>query len=83
MYVHIGQNVNLRDRHILAVMDMDRATAHSADFRQYLLKAEKDGSLEWLGPEIPRSVVITDERIYLTPVRSATIRERMMRFEVS
>lgn len=77
MYIHIGNDVSLPDVFIVAVFDLDRSTEDSDLCREFLLRSEKDGKLQWLGPEIPRAVIISMDRVYLTPVRAETIRERM------
>lgn len=77
MYIHIGNDVSLPDVFVVAVFDLDRSTKDSELCREFLLRAEKEGKLQWLGPELPRAVVISMERIYLTPVRAETIRDRL------
>lgn len=77
MYIHIGNDVSLPDVFIVAVFDLDRSTEDSELCREFLLRSEKEGKLQWLGPEIPRAVIISMDRVYLTPVRAETIRERL------
>lgn len=77
MYIHIGNDVSLPDVYIVAVFDLDRSTRESALCRDFLLRTEQAGKLQWLGPEIPRAVIVTMDRVYLTPVRAETIRERL------
>lgn len=79
MYIHIGQDVSLLAHWLVAVLDMDRATGESQDLRDFLLQAEKRGNLQWLGPEIPRSIVVTLDRVYLSPVSAETLKQRFSR----
>lgn len=76
MYIHIGQDVSILSSWLVAVLDLDRASAQSQDFQDFLLQAEESNRLEWLGPEIPRSVVVCLDRIYLSPVRPETLKAR-------
>lgn len=76
MYIHIGNDITLIDKWIVAVLDMDKSTASSPLCREFLTRAEKEGKLQWIGPEIPRSIVVTLERVYLTPVSSETLLKR-------
>lgn len=76
MYIHIGQDVSILSSWLIAVLDLDRASANSQDLQDFLLQAEENNRLEWLGPEIPRSIVVCLDRVYLSPVRPETLRAR-------
>lgn len=76
MYIHIGQDISLLADWIVMVLDLDKATADSPELRSYLLRAEQENRLQWLGPEIPRSIVVTVDRVYLSPVTCETLKNR-------
>lgn len=76
MYIHIGQDISLLSQWIVMVLDMDKATAQSSELRDFLLRAEQANRLQWLGPEIPRSIIITIDRVYLSPVTCETLKAR-------
>ena len=57
MYLHIGNNKNIRVRTIIGIFDADTATV-SGITRRYLSKAEKMGSVQMAGDEIPKSFVL-------------------------
>lgn len=76
MYIHIGQDISLLSSWIVAVLDMDKATADSQDLQDFLLQAEQNNRLQWLGPEIPRSIIVTVDRVYLSPVTVETLKQR-------
>ena len=74
MYVHIGENKVLRKKDISFIFDLDSATV-SVHTRNFLKKAEKEGRVTMLGFDLPKSFVVTrDNRVYLSPYNSATIR---------
>ncbi len=79
MYVHIGAALNLSSRSILAVLDLDQVTSgsESKTMRQWLAQQEIELRLEPLSEELPRSIVITEGRVYLSPVSALTLRERL------
>lgn len=83
MLIHIGEEVTYPAEWIVAVFDMDRCTRGSLLCQKYLTEQEKQGRVQWLGPEIPRSVVITLNQIYLSPVRAETIASRMNQTELN
>lgn len=76
MILHIGNDISIHEHWLVAILDIDRSSAHSPLFREFLSRAEREGKLEWLGPEIPRTVVVTADRVYLTAVRAETLRQR-------
>ncbi len=57
MYLHVGNNRNIRTKNIIGIFDTDNASL-SADTRKYLVEAEKEGMLEAASAEIPKSFII-------------------------
>ncbi len=81
MYIHIGGDVSLLKKNIIAIFDMDNTTT-SKWTRQFLQLAEDDGAVINVSDEIPRTFVIADNGyntefvVYLSPVSSATLLKR-------
>ena len=74
MYVHIGESKVLRKKDISFIFDLDSATV-SVHTRNFLKKAEKEGRVTMLGFDLPRSFVVTrDNKVYLSPFNSVTIK---------
>ena len=61
MYLHVGNNRNIREKQILGIFDADSATI-SAITRKYLAKAEKRGLVEATNEELPKSFVVYFDR---------------------
>lgn len=57
MFLHVGNNKNIRSRDIIGIFDTDNATL-SAVTRQYLSRAEKQGLVDSAREEIPKSFVL-------------------------
>lgn len=79
MYVHIGGDYTLSSRFIVGIFDMDAVTVHPEEnpTMAYLRTAELANRLETISFEIPRSMVVTLDKVYLSPVSSATLRNRL------
>ncbi len=80
MYIHIGGDVSLLKKNIIAIFDMDNTTV-SKWTRQYLQYAEDKGEVINVSEEIPRTFIITEEKsnikkVYLSPVSAATLLKR-------
>ncbi|MBE6556008.1 MAG: DUF370 domain-containing protein [Ruminococcaceae bacterium] len=57
MFLHIGNNKNIREKDILGIFDTDAATV-SGTTRRYLARAEKQGNVESATEEIPKSFIL-------------------------
>ena len=57
MYLHVGNNKNLRESSIIGIFDTDNATLSSIT-RKFLSNAEKSGKVESAIEEIPKSFVL-------------------------
>ena len=62
MYLHVGNNQNIRERNIIGIFDADTATV-SAITKKYLSAADARHAVEFASEEIPKSFVLyrTDE----------------------
>lgn len=77
MYVHIGGEYTISDRFIIGIFDMDSITPRQTDTLHFLAKAEKEDRVEYVSEEIPRSAVVTFERIYFSPISTTTLKKRI------
>ncbi|MBE6552894.1 MAG: DUF370 domain-containing protein [Ruminococcaceae bacterium] len=57
MYLHVGNNQNIRIRDIVAIFDADTATV-SAVTKKYINAANRQGSVRFASEEIPKSFVL-------------------------
>ena len=83
MYLHLGQEVVVRRRDIIGVFDMDNTTI-SPHTRDFLKHAEKEGRVEYVSYELPKSfTVCVDEnketRVFVSQIAPATLKKRSRR----
>ena len=76
MYLHIGENTVINDRDIIGIFDMDTSTVNKAT-RDYLSNAEKNKMIEYVNFELPKSFIVTNEKIYVSPINTATLNRRV------
>ena len=62
MYLHIGNQVNIRQRDIVGIFDADRTTT-SWITRKYLSEAQKKELVSSANDEIPKSFVLYRDRV--------------------
>ena len=57
MYLHAGNNRNLRTKNILGIFDADTATV-SPVTKKYIAGAQAEGRVEFASVELPKSFVV-------------------------
>lgn len=77
MYVHVGGEYSISDRFIIGIFDMDSITPRQTDMIKFLEGAEKDGRAEYVSDDIPRSVVVSVDRVYFSPISTSTLHKRI------
>lgn len=85
MYLHVGNNRNIRVRDIVGIFDADSATVSSVT-KKYLASADGDGSVSFASEEIPRSFVLYRDgekkyRICFSQLSSAALAGRIGQLE--
>ena len=85
MYLHVGNNHNVRTRDIIGVFDADTATV-SAVTKKYLSEADARGAVLFASEEIPKSFVLYKKkdgsyRICFSQLSSSSLIGRVGRFE--
>ena len=60
MYLHIGNNRNVRKKDIIGIFDADTATVSTVT-RKFLSRAQKNGTVESATDEVPKSFVLYKE----------------------
>jgi hypothetical protein len=81
MYLHIGNNRNIRIRDIIGIFDADSATV-SAITKKYLSANEARGAVAFASMELPKSFVLYRERdgacrICFSQLSTASLRGRL------
>jgi RNA polymerase-interacting CarD/CdnL/TRCF family regulator len=59
MFLHIGGDVVLPMRNIIAIMDIESTTV-SKDTKEFLKIAEEEGYIESISNDLPKSFIITE-----------------------
>ncbi|MBE6345552.1 MAG: DUF370 domain-containing protein [Spirochaetaceae bacterium] len=79
MFLHIGNDVYLPEKDIIAIMNLDTASV-SKNTQVYLHKNELKGKVETICEDIPKTFVVTrknnKDKVYLTNISSATLIKR-------
>lgn len=80
MFLHLGADVVVNVKSIIAIMDMDTSST-SKITREYLKNAEKsNGVINVSFEDLPKSYVVCEEKnetkVYISPISSVTLLKR-------
>lgn len=80
MYLHLGNEVVIKQDSIIAIFDLDNAS-QSHLTRKYLSRAEKSGQVINVAEDLPKSFVVCQDddgthKVYLSQLMSATLLKR-------
>ena len=80
MYLHIGRNQMISEKHIIGIFDLD-ITSQSHLTREFLTRAEQDGLVLDVCDDVPKSFLVCDhpyheQIVYLSELNSSTLHHR-------
>lgn len=75
MYLHIGEDTIIRDKEIIGIFDIDTSTVNKAT-RDYLAKAEKEKRVNYVNYDLPKSFIVTDNKVFVSPINTSTLNKR-------
>ncbi|MBQ4565167.1 MAG: DUF370 domain-containing protein [Oscillospiraceae bacterium] len=79
MYLSIGSDFAVRQKSIIGIFDLDNCS-YGKHTRGFLARAEQQGEVVTISPDLPKSFVLTEEfgmnRVYLTQFGSSVLEKR-------
>ena len=75
MFIHLGENTVITDDKIIGIFDMDTSTVNKAT-RDYLSLAEKNGKVVYVNYDLPKSFIVTDDEVFVSPINTSTLNKR-------
>lgn len=75
MFIHLGEDTVVNDKEVIGVFDIDTSTVNKAT-RDYLSKAEKDKRVIYVNYDLPKSFIVCDDKVYISPINTSTINKR-------
>jgi extracellular matrix regulatory protein B len=73
MYIHIGEDLNVRVKDVIAILDKESVNSSSL-VEEFLKRYE--GNVINLAKGSFKSIVITKTKVYLSPLASGTLKRR-------
>ncbi len=74
MFIHLGGDTVIRSKDIITILDRQaKETEITAEFLHFFEQANK---VEEIAKDMTKSIVITTDIIYLSPISSSTLKRR-------
>jgi extracellular matrix regulatory protein B len=75
MFIHLGGEKVIRGSELIAIFDLSIEKSSKIS-KQYIQHAKKKLQVEVIGEEESKSLVVTTNKIYYSPVSSSTLKKR-------
>jgi extracellular matrix regulatory protein B len=75
MFIHLGGEKIIRAVELIAIFDVS-IEASSKISKSFIMNAVKEKNTEQIGEEEPKSVVVTIDKVYYSPISSTTLKKR-------
>jgi hypothetical protein len=75
MYIHLGGEKIIRASELVAIFDISIEQSSKLS-KQFVADAKKRKDVETIGEEEPKSIVVTHNRVYYSPISSSTLKKR-------
>lgn len=75
MYIHLGGEKIVRTSQIVAIFDLSISQTSSQTL-QFVANAQANRLIETIGEEEPKSIVVTEQKVYFSPISTSTLKKR-------
>lgn len=79
MFLHLGEDTVVNSKEIIGIFDMDTSTVNKAT-RDFLSLAEKNKKVVYVNYDLPKSFVVTNDKVFVSPVATSTLLKRVKAF---
>ena len=77
MYVHIGGDVTIISDSITSVIDLETLPPGNKDIDSFLKAEEESNRLQYISGDIPKTLVLTNDKTYVSPVSGYVLLKRL------
>jgi hypothetical protein len=75
MFIHLGGEKIIRAAELIAIFDLSMEKTSKIS-KQFISHAEKEKKIETIGEEDSKSLVVTINKVYYSPISSSTLKKR-------
>lgn len=82
MYIHLGGERIIRSSELIAIFDVS-IEKNSKISKQFITDAIKNKKIEMISEEESKSMVVTMDQVYYSPISAATLKKRAVHLSVN
>lgn len=75
MYLHLGSDVSVNVNEIVGIFDIEKVTVQSY-MNDYLSYCQKNSKIYYVSLDMPKSIVVCTDTVYISNVSCLTLRKR-------
>ena len=75
MYLHLGSDVSVNMNEIVGIFDIEKVTVQSY-MNEYLSYCQKNGKIYYVSLDMPKSIIVCTDTVYISNVSCLTLRKR-------
>ncbi|MBQ3841343.1 MAG: DUF370 domain-containing protein [Ruminiclostridium sp.] len=75
MYLHLGSDVSVNVNEIVGIFDIEKVTVQSY-MNEYLSYCQKNGKIYYVSLDMPKSIIVCSDVVYISNVSCMTLRKR-------
>ncbi|UOE94147.1 extracellular matrix/biofilm biosynthesis regulator RemA family protein [Alkalihalobacillus sp. LMS39] len=77
MFIHLGGDTVIRSKDVIAILNSDMKDS-SGITKEFLQAHKKESNVQEISQEIVKSIVVTMDKIYYSPISSVTLKRRAL-----
>lgn len=81
MFIHLGGDTVVRLKDVVMILNFD-LDSDSTVTEEFLLSCQSKQQVVYISEETPKTVVITENKVYYSPISSTTLKRRAMQIPV-
>ena len=75
MYLHLGSDISVNVNEIIGIFDIEKVTVQSY-MNEYLSYCQKNGKIYYVSLDMPKSIIVCTETVYISNVSCLTLKKR-------
>lgn len=78
MFIHIGNDLSVLKSSVTCVVNLETVSPFQKDVTEFINREDEQGRLQYVTEEIPKSLVITDDKTYVCSLSANLLLNRLM-----
>ena len=75
MYLHLGNDISVPVKEIVGIFDIEKVTVQKY-MNDYLSFCQKNGKIYYVSLDMPKSIIVCSDMVYISNVSCLTLRKR-------